>query len=177
MLQALERAWGTKRAIGKKSMQVRASRIFAMDQVQKFLAFLKDRNLIVVERQQLRQVPPPLAEDVTNKRLVEEEACLAFSNLQDLYDEDGRLIPITDLPAHIARAIKEFEGVILEGKDGEKIQYIKKIKLHDKGDALQRLERVQGMYTNPEISVNLNLKALLLQIDGSCKGKLPSEVG
>jgi hypothetical protein len=177
MLSAFEAAFGDERQkISRSAMMMRASRAFHNKKVQAFLKHLDGRKMVLVERSQLKQKPPD-SEDISNDRILSEEACIAFSNIKDLYAEDGSFIPITDLPDHVARAIREFEGVIIEGEDGKRLCLIKKLRFYDKGDSLQRLERISGMLKDTDVNVNVTLKALLVQIDGQSKGKLPAEVG
>lgn len=178
MLAAFEAAWGTDRPknVSRAAAQMRASRIFHNEKFQAFLKSLESRKMVLIEASKLRK-PPPDSEKITNDRIKAEEACIAFSNPQDLFDESGNLIPIPDLPEHVARAIREFEGIIIDGENGKKICLVKKIRFWDKGDALQRLERIQGMLKDGDINVNLTLKALLMKIDGQSKGRLPAEVG
>lgn len=178
MLAAFEAAFGTtgKQQVSRASMQMRASRTFHKPRVQAFLKHLESRKLVVVEASQLRRAHPD-SEEISNERIKAEESCIAFSNIKDLYNEDGSFIPIPDLPDHVSRAIREFEGVIIDGEDGKRVCFIKKIRFYDKGDSLQRLERIQGMLKDVDVNVNVTLKALLVQIDGQSKGKLPAEVG
>ncbi len=49
--------------------------------------------------------------------VLQEVAKLALANIKDLYDADGRLIPIQNLPRHVAAAISKIK-VRME-KDGE----------------------------------------------------------
>jgi hypothetical protein len=176
MVDAFADAYGSGRPISKGAMQMRASRIFHSENFQAFLKHLSDRKLILTEKAKVgRGVPDTDA--ITDVRIKAEEACLAFSSIKDLYDEHGNFIPIPDLPEHVARAISEFEGVIIEGEDGKRICLVKKLKFYNKGEALKRLEMISGMLKDGDINVNLTLKALLLQIDGQSKGKLPADVG
>jgi hypothetical protein len=176
MVEAFEQAdpqhHSTRHALG-----LRASRVFNKEKFQLFLKHLGYRRLAMVEKAAAEVIIPDV-EVITNDRIKMEESCLAFSNIKDLYAEDGTFIPIPDLPDRVARAIREFEGVIIEGDDGKRICLIKKLRFYDKGDALSRLERISGMLSDKsDINVNINLKALLLQIDGQSKGRLPNEVG
>jgi hypothetical protein len=176
LTDAFERVYDLSTKIPRKKITARATRCFNKRKVQKFLEYLKNRQLMVVTRNELKRKLPD-AETYDESRIKTEEACIAFSNPKELFDEDGNAIPICDLPDHVARAIREFEGLIIEGEGGRRICLIKKIRFWDKGDALRRLELMSGMLKEGGVNVSVTLTSLLQQIDGQSKGKLPSEVG
>jgi len=115
---------------------------------------------------------------ITKERILDEEAKLAFIDMRKLFDKDGELLPPTFWPEEVARAISGLDidqrWDVVTGKWRYKI----KVKLNDKGRALQRLETVLGMNKAPELSENdTNLfRGFLESIDGSTRGKLPSEL-
>lgn len=52
-----------------------------------------------------------VAEMVDPDRLLQEAARLSLSDIRELYDEDGRLLPVKKLPDNIAHAVKSVENV------------------------------------------------------------------
>jgi len=56
--------------------------------------------------------------DITQERVLSELAGIAYCDPADLYDEDGKLLPIRDMPERVRRAIASIE----HGKDGVKIK-------------------------------------------------------
>jgi hypothetical protein len=72
--------------------------------------------------------------------MLEEEKAIAFSDIRKLFDEHGSLIEPHQLPDDIARAVAGIEIIDLEA--GKKYKY----KLWDKGKALDRLEKIFGMF-------------------------------
>jgi phage terminase small subunit len=80
--------------------------------------------------------------EITQQRTLEEESRLAFYDPKELFDENGKIRPIHQLPENIRRAIHGFE--IIYTKLGD-IKY--KYKFADKGKSLNRLERIEGMFS------------------------------
>jgi phage terminase small subunit len=86
--------------------------------------------------------------EISQTRVLEEEKCIFASNLKDIFNEDGCLIPPQDLPETVARSISSVEvNERWEGK-GEDAQPVKtyKYKFWDKGKSLERVSRHLGMY-------------------------------
>ncbi len=80
------------------------------------------------------------AAEITQQRIKDEESRLAFYDLKELFDSKGTIIPPHKLPKNIRQAIHGIE--IIVGPLGE-TKY--KYKFHEKGKALERLERIEGM--------------------------------
>jgi hypothetical protein len=72
---------------------------------------------------------------------LEEEKCIAFSDIRDLFDEKGELIPSDQLPEDVSRAIAVYERRYLT--DGT---FVFKVRFWDKGKSLERIERYLGMF-------------------------------
>ena len=111
--------------------------------------------------------------EITQSRILEEEACIAFHDIGGLLDEDGFFIKnLRDLPEAIRRNIAGLE--ITERVDpttGRTVPYFK-LKFNDKGRSLERLEKHLGMLKERvEIGVEVTLKGLIATIDGKKTGK------
>jgi phage terminase small subunit len=76
---------------------------------------------------------------LTVERLLEEEKCISFSNVQEYFDHNIMKKP-SEWPENIARAVQSYE--VTDTLAGPKV----KIKLWDKGASLDRLEKYMGMF-------------------------------
>jgi len=101
--------------------------------------------------------------EITQDRVLQEEACLAFSDPRKIYDQDGNLLAPHELPEEVARAVSSFE--VIELKDGKK-KY--KYRCWDKGKSLERIARHLGMY-NDKLKLGVSLENVL--------SGLPAEFG
>ncbi|SRR6266851_6833424 len=88
--------------------------------------------------------------DISAERVLKEYARIAFLNPQDLYDAQGRLLNIKEMPEDAARAIAGLEEEVIYGSNGEggklDIGRLKKIRLNGKIPALEGLARHLGMF-------------------------------
>ncbi len=110
---------------------------------------------------------------ITQERILQEEACIAFHDIGGLLDDDGVFIKnLKLLPDEIRRNIASLE--IAEKMDpfSGKMEPYYKLKFNDKGRALERLEKHLGMLVERvEIGVEVTLKALIATIDGKKDGR------
>lgn len=96
--------------------------------------------------------------EITQERVLREEARLAFVDLRQLCDKNGNQIPLHKLPDDIARAIIGLE-MIQQPLGPPKYKY----KFSDKGKSLERLERHLGMFKDAAHIV-VTVEDLLLEI-------------
>lgn len=97
---------------------------------------------------------------VSQDRVLQEYARLAFLDIRRLYDENGNLLHIKDLDDDTAAAISGLEiaregGHKKEDDDGQST-YIHKYKLSDKKGALDSVARHLGMF-NDSVALNGDL--------------------
>lgn len=88
-------------------------------------------------------------------RLTNELTKLSFSDARQLFDEDGNLLPVHELPDHIAASIASIDVVkkVITSNDSEDvIQYTHKIRLHDKVKAIQALQKQLGLIA-PDVNI------------------------
>lgn len=80
--------------------------------------------------------------------ILREEACLAFLDLRDMMDPTkGEILPLTDLPEQMARAVVGVKIIKTQSlKDPDLVRTEYSYKFADKGKALERLERILGMF-------------------------------
>ena len=128
----------------EKAAAVEASRNLKKPKLQKYIQELRDN------------VDEPLG--IIRRRILKEEACLAFFDPIDMVDpESSKILEVAAMPEHARRALRGitvtedvlqgFEGVASQG--GQTVEVIRrkvKYRFHDKGAALQRIERIRGMY-------------------------------
>lgn len=88
---------------------------------------------------------------ITADRVLEEIGRLAFSDLRKVFDENGRLRPLSTLDDTAAAAIASLEVVtktVPVGDEAVDIEHVHKIKVWDKPRSLELLARHLGMLKN-----------------------------
>lgn len=106
--------------------------------------------------------------EISQERVLQEMARIAFGDVRKLYNESGGLKNIQDLDDDTAAIItsiestEEFDGY---GQDREQIGYTKKVKMADKTKALDMLGKYFGMFKekvelnqDKPFEVNINIK-------------------
>lgn len=95
--------------------------------------------------------------DVTEERILQELACIAFLDFKDLVNDDGSMKDINDIPEHARRSINALDLAEIfagEGDDRNAVGLLKKIKVADKRGALELLGKNLKMWTDKtEISL------------------------
>jgi len=100
-------------------------------------------------------------------RILEELSYVALADIREAFDEFGNLLPVHELPEHIARAIsgievtEEFAG---RGDLRVKTGTTKKVRFVEKNRALELAAKILGMLIEKrEITKELTLEELLVQ--------------
>ena len=106
--------------------------------------------------------------EVTQDRVINELAKIAFLDIRKLYTENGQLKNIADMDDDIAGAISSLET--LEEYDGygnnrEKIGDTQKVKLLDKTRALELIGKHLGMFKETNININTNYEEYLKRVE------------
>lgn len=78
---------------------------------------------------------------ISTKRLIEEELHIAYYDMKDQFDENGKQLPIHKLPERFRRSIAKIVPVII---NDEIVEYT--FVMIDKGKALERLEKHMGFF-------------------------------
>lgn len=124
--------------------EVTASELLAKEDVQAYLA--------------KRQKELQEATGVTQQRVLQEYAKIAFADIRQYYDLNGRLLTPHDIPDDAAGALAGMEVFEEFGynQEGDKVHIgdTKKIKTYDKVKALDSLARHLGMFKD---TLNVNL--------------------
>jgi phage terminase small subunit len=118
------------------------------------------RNVKVMSAIEKAQKRASKKAEITQQRILEEEARLAFLNPQGFVNENGKLLDLHELPEDVARAIVGLE--IIRQNDGS-LKY--KYRFTDKGKSLERLSRHLGMY-NDKLNLGFNAETLNAILSG-----------
>lgn len=87
---------------------------------------------------------------ITVERILEEEAAIAYSDIKDLFEKDGRLITSpSKMPETARRAISSFK--VIEKLNGGTEYHVT---LWSKSDALKRIENILGMTQAKKLEVS-----------------------
>lgn len=116
----------------------------AMEQGYQLLQKTSVAAFIQERRKELQEVT-----GITQKRVLEEYAKIAFSDIRKAFDENSLLIGIKDIPDDIAACLSSIEIDQLWGQsmDGKiQIGETKKVKVWNKINALDSLARHLGMF-------------------------------
>jgi phage terminase small subunit len=106
------------------------------------------------------------ATGVRAEQIVRELAHLGFGNLKSLYNETGNLIAINELPDEASAMLSGidveelFEG---RGEDREHIGHLRKVRIHNKVDALEKLAKILG-FLKEKVEIDLNAPAPVITI-------------
>lgn len=96
----------------------------------------------LIKEQQIRT-------EVTADKVLKELSLIAFFDVGLLYNDDGTLKPITELPEEITKAIHSVKNRIeKQGQDKEDWAEIKEIRSHDKLRALELIGKYFSMFTD-----------------------------
>jgi hypothetical protein len=131
---AYRQAYDAKR-MSENALNVEASKMIRHPKIALRIAALQAKVTAVAEHKF----------EITAEKITAELAALAFFNPADLYDESGKLIPVKDLPRHVAAALSKIEQYEGRGEDREAVGTVKKVHWHDKKAALEQLGKWRDM--------------------------------
>ncbi|MBY6163099.1 terminase small subunit [Mameliella alba] len=101
-------------------------------------------------QQRVRELQDAAAEqaEMTAAQVLEEISQIAFSDIRELFDKDGRLLPVDAFPEKVAGAIKSVKVTSKRDPDSKAGDIIltTEIKFWDKNAALDRLCKHFGLY-------------------------------
>lgn len=127
------------------------------------------RKAPVAERIQAAMAQRSVRARVTQDRVLQEVARLAFLDIRKAFNVDGTLKPLHEMDDDTAAALAGLDAVELS-QDGAPVGSLKKLKLADKKGALELLMRHMGMF-NDRLKVageaENPLTLLLKQIQGT----------
>ena len=111
----------------------------------------------VIARVAALTAPALKKHEVTLDRLIEENAKIAFSDVREMFNDDGTLKPISEWPAFLAGSVASIE--VTGGESS-----ITKIKFWDKGAALDRLMKHYGLYAREYAQKVVAIEEMLAEI-------------
>ena len=111
-----------------------------------------DHGKISATITQLRSAMAKRAE-IDQDMLTEEYARIAFLDFRIFFDDLGQLIPVSELSDDAAAALAGLETVITGS--GDQVEYLKKIRTHDKLKALRDLAKHLGFFKEDNSQHNL----------------------
>ena len=126
-------------------------------------AIVGQKTLEIAARQDERLA----AMELTVERVRRETARIAFFDPRKMFAQDGRPLAITELDDDTAAVIngldvlEEYEG---SGEDRKLVGHVKKYKILDKNNALDRAAKILKMYDDPKDGPKDTLASLLLGI-------------
>ncbi|WP_421904644.1 terminase small subunit [Mameliella sp.] len=101
-------------------------------------------------RQRIRELQDAAAEqaELTAAQVLEETGQIAFSDIRQLFDPDGNLLPVAAMPENAARAIQSIKvtSKAVPGSETGETIITTEIKFWDKNAALDRLFRHFGLH-------------------------------
>lgn len=112
------------------------------------------RNELIKERISELQDRVSVRNDVTVDKIIRELSRLAFTDISQLFDDEGKLKDIKNLPDDLKRAISSIE--VIENKQNKDI-YVKKIRLWDKVKAIEMLAKHLDIFRDKEQSTQINV--------------------
>jgi len=104
---------------------------------------------------------------VTAETVKTELARIAFASVSDLYDKDGELIPLHELPDDVAATITQVDVEVIRAADGSIKTEVRKVKRADKGAALAILARHYKVVGDEDDGINLLANVLADRLNGA----------
>ncbi|MBV7396850.1 terminase small subunit [Mameliella sediminis] len=100
--------------------------------------------------QRIRELQDAAAEqaEMTAAQVLEEIGQIAFSDIRELFDKDGRLLPVDALSENAARAIQSIKvtSKVAPGSGEGEMVFTTEIKFWDKNAALEKLFKHFNLY-------------------------------
>lgn len=104
------------------------------------------RNPIIKKYIELSQKKLADHFQISQERLIRELSNIAFFNLADLFDDDGKLLAPTRIPRHASAAITEIKERVVQKLDGGETVIDRQYKISRREQALDMLMKHLGLY-------------------------------
>ena len=108
---------------------------------------------------QVAQAERSKSTGLTAERVVQELGRLALADVRKLFNDEGELRPLNELDDDMAAAIAAVDIVTMGQGQNEAPLYVRKVKLWDKGAALDKLMKHLGAYAPDKVDVDVTDKA------------------
>lgn len=101
--------------------------------------------------------------ELSTERWAKEMAAIGHFDPGELYDVDGNLIPIYQLPEHVRRAIASVKRERRTEGKGETVATVttEEVKLHDKNTALANIGKHLGVFAEDNRQLNRPIQVLV----------------
>ena len=119
---------------------------YSPDQAQSNAAAMMDMELIQKNLRRLMRRRERNYE-LTGERVLKELTKVAFSDIRDLFDDNGNMVPMNELDDNIAPAVASIKVKERTGKNGD-TEIEKEIRLWDKPKGLELLGKHFKLYTD-----------------------------
>lgn len=103
--------------------------------------------------------------EIKSDNVLQEIAKLGFANIKNIFDKDGKFIPVHKLPPEVAASLVEVTERIIK-KEGDSVVIERKYKLADKKSSLELLGKHLKLFTD-KIEHNINGKMTLEELIAS----------
>lgn len=124
-----------KAGYSEKILGGQASTLLKNENCQRYIAYLREQQLAKM--------------GVSQQRVLEELARLAYADPLEMYDEDGCIRKISEIPEDLRRAITKIETKEIFEQDGRRKKYVgdaKTVILGAKEKALEMIGRHVGLF-------------------------------
>lgn len=149
MVDFNQTAAAVRAGYGEKTAAVTAARLMRKPKVQAAIADKMGRRAQRLE--------------LTADRVLQEIGNIAHFDPIDAYDQEGKLLPVHQMPAHIRKALDGYEEI--EGKPGR----VKKVKWNDRLRASEMLAKHFGIYGEQAFSASVETGAAGLPADSAIR--------
>jgi phage terminase small subunit len=109
--------------------------------------------------------------EITRERWLKELSCSAFIDIRDLYEDDGSIKLVRDMPENARRAIAGFEvAEIFDRADGDQksaIGLLKKVRLIQKNNSLELIGKHLGFLgdrAEGEVNITADGKKFVIEV-------------
>lgn len=124
------------------------------------------RNPNVTEYLRFRKEQELEKAGVNAYKVLTELAAIAFIDIRELYNPDGTLKKICELPRHIAAAIEGIEcDEIFDHMTGVVLGHTKKVKFNSKLRALELLMKYTGLLDNRDDKDKANFNSIIVTLN------------
>lgn len=97
--------------------------------------------------------------NISADRVLNEFAKIGFFNIEEIYDEDGNILPIHEMPIHASAGISKIRERLIVLNDDDTKVIEREYHFHNKLSALENLGKHLGIYEkdNEQNRANVNL--------------------
>ena len=128
---------------------------------------LLKRNKKVIRRLAYKRAQLAKKAEITAEKVIKEFACIGLVDIAQIYDDNGNIKDIEDIPEETRRAIAGIEHIAEYDNDGNVSGYTKKLKFWDKNKALENLGKHLGLYELDNAQRGMSIVEILAIVGGN----------